>query len=120
MTVVSAPAAIDPLMTASTSASVSVGNLLTATTTGIPESLGVANVGGQISHARFQQRNIFLGIRLVQRASSYDARSAAVHLQGADGSHQHHAVGEQTRITALDVENFSMPMSAPKPDSVTT
>ena len=46
-------------------------------------------------------------------------RHAAVELQGADRGHDHHGVGLDARVAALDVQELLRPRSAPKPASVT-
>ena len=57
----------------------------------------------QIGAACLQQSEILPCIRLRQRSSRDDLRAAAVHLQGADGGHQHRHVRLQPGQAALDI-----------------
>ena len=57
----------------------------------------------QVAGALLQQLQILLGVLLGQRCAGGDLRAAAVHLQGADGSHQHGHVGGQAAEAGLDV-----------------
>ena len=63
-----------------------------------PEFLHVLDVALQIGHAGFQRLQVFL-FQIV-------LLDAAVHLERADGGDQHHAIGGQARLAALDVDEF--------------
>ena len=53
-----------------------------------------------IAATLFEQLEIFLRVRMRERLAGHDFRTATVHLQSADGRHQHRAVG----VLSLDVE----------------
>ena len=57
----------------------------------------------QVLAALLQQLQVLLGVLLGQGPAGHHGGAAAVHLQGADGSHQHGHVGSQAAEAGLDV-----------------
>ena len=98
ITASSAPAARARRRTSAISASVSSEKRLTATTTGIPKLRAFSIVLRQVGAALLEQFEVLFGIGGMQRLSGHHLGTAAVHLQRADGGHQHHAVGSQTAV----------------------
>ena len=62
------------------------------------ELLHVLDMALQVGHAGFQRLEVFL-LEVV-------LLDAAMHLERADGGDQHHAVGRQAGLAALDVEEL--------------
>ncbi len=53
-----------------------------------------------------QKVQVLAGIGSVERFTGYHLGTSAVHLECAHGGNQHHAVGDEPGIAALDIEEF--------------
>ena len=101
-----APASSAACRTISTSAGVSVENELTATTTLTPYFRAFLIWRAILGKTFAQQVEVFVRIFGSERFSCHHLRSTAVHLEGADRCDQHHHLRDQTRVAALDIEEF--------------
>ncbi len=70
------------------------------------ELLDVFDVGDQVGQAGPQQRQVLVGVGLVERAARHNLGSATMRLQRSDGCHQHRSIGLEAGDAALDVEEF--------------
>ena len=59
-----------------------------------------------VDAALFEQRQVFISVRRVQRLASHNLWATAVHLQRPNGGHQHHAIWNQSAVTALDIKEL--------------
>ncbi len=75
------------------------------------EAMDVFDVFFEVFHSFVQGFDVGLGNVL--------KRHAAVQFQGLNRGHDHHGVGFQAGLAALDVHEFFRAQSAPKPASVT-
>ena len=66
----------------------------------------VLDVLDHVGQALLQQVEVLVGVFGGQRFTSHHLRAAAVHLEGADGGHQHHHIRDQPGVAALDVHEF--------------
>ncbi len=90
------------------SAAESPGKRLTAITHGSPNSVDDAQVRAQVRDAALERRDAAVGV-------------AAVVLQRLHGGDEHDGARARFRLVRQTMStNFSKPMSAPKPLSVTT
>ena len=101
-----APAASATSRTASTSAGVSVGNELIATTTGTSKSLTFSICLARFARAGRHRLDVLLEQRRVERLARHDLADAAVHLERADRGHHDGRVGAEAGRPALDVEEL--------------
>ena len=98
----------------------SVVKRLTATTAGMPKSFDVLDLLFEVGAARGEGLEVLVAEALVERLAGRDLEPAGVGLQGADGRDEDDARPGRGRMTRhLMLKNFSTPMSAPKPLSVT-
>ena len=70
------------------------------------ETQGILDVVLHVARPAPQQVQVFIRIRGCQRLAGYHLGSAAVHLECAHGSNQHHHMWDQTRVAAFDIEEF--------------
>ena len=73
---------------------------------GDAEEARILNHFGEIRAALLEQRQILLGVIVMQRLSRGDFGAASMHFQCADRSDQNHAVRSEAAVPAFDIAEF--------------